>query len=183
MFLIIAKALYFFFPAYIANAVPVLLCRFRLFEFLNVPVDFNMKFGGEPMVGATKTWRGIIGGVFGAMLFIKVQFLIYEFFPSSAFLYLFPYEFPNILILGALFGLGEGFGDVIKSFIKRRLHVKSSAPFFPFDQFSFIGALLLSFLYFVPEVPYIIAILIISPLFPIVSNIVAYKLGWKKVWW
>jgi CDP-2,3-bis-(O-geranylgeranyl)-sn-glycerol synthase len=90
---------------------------------------------------------------------------------------------PSVLWLGFLMGLGEGFGDVIKSFIKRRLNIGSGKPFIPFDQMSFLGALLLSLIFYVPSGGHILAIIVISPLLPVIANIVAYNLGWKKVWW
>lgn len=183
MLITIIQALYFFLPAYIANAVPLILARFKVCEFLNVPVDFGMKIGGEPLVGRNKTWRGIIGGVLGAMLVVAIQTLVHDSWVGREVLYLFPYSMPSILWLGVLMGLGEGFGDVIKSFAKRRARVKSGGPFFPFDQLSFLGALGLSCLFYTPPAAHIWAIVIISPIIPVISNIVGYFLGWKKVWW
>jgi CDP-2,3-bis-(O-geranylgeranyl)-sn-glycerol synthase len=181
----IIQALYFFLPAYIANAVPVVMARYKLCEFLNVPVDFNGKIRGKPLIGPSKTWRGLIFGTIGAMLITFLQFCFYEAIPpgQKEFLYMFPYEFPAILYLGFLMGIGEGFGDTVKSFFKRRMNKKNSAPFFPFDQMSFLGALLLSFLYYIPSATHIWIIVIVSPLIPICANIIAYKIGWKKVWW
>ena len=183
MFLIVLKAVFYFLPAYVANMVPIFLARFKVWEFLNVPVDFNRKYSdGTPLVGVTKTWRGIIGGILGSMLIVLIQYFIQKYgFWNQVFL--FEYSLHSILILGIYFGLGECFGDVIKSFFKRRLKIQSSAPFFPFDQLSFLGALGLSLLYFVPEFGIILAILILSPLVPICANLVGFKLGLKKVWW
>jgi CDP-2,3-bis-(O-geranylgeranyl)-sn-glycerol synthase len=183
MLITIVQALYFFLPAYIANAVPLILARFKVCEFLNVPVDFNMKTGGQPLVGRNKTWRGIIGGVAGAMLVVAIQTLVHDSWAGREVLYLFPYSMPSILWLGVLMGLGEGFGDVIKSFVKRRFGVKSGGPFFPFDQLSFLGALGLACMFYTPPAATVTAIVIISPVIPVISNIVGYFLGWKKVWW
>lgn len=183
MLIIVIKALFYFLPAYAANAMPILLAKYKVAEFLNVPVDFNIKLGGFLVFGRTKTYRGIIGGVFAALIIIILQILIYNAVPESHYLYLFQYEFPGILWLGVLMGLGEGLGDLIKSFFKRRLNLKSGTPFFPFDQMSFLGALLLSSIYYMPEFNYILAIVILSPALPIAANLIAYRLKWKKVWW
>ena len=180
---VILQALFFFLPAYVSNAMPVLLAKFNLFEWLAVPVDFGLKINGQFFFGKTKTWRGIIGGIAGAMAVIVIQTLIYDYSGNASGLFMFSYRMPEVLILAFYLGFGEGLGDLIKSFIKRRLHIESSAPFFPFDQMSFLGALLLSTLYYVLPAGQIISILIISPLLPVVANILAYKIGWKKVWW
>ena len=181
--LIIIQALFFFLPAYFSNAVPLILNRFRIFEFLNIRVDAGLNMGGYPLFGATKTYRGLIGGTVGGMVVVVIQALIFEHYQSSHFLYIFPYEIPQIIILGFLLGVGEGLGDLIKSFFKRRLKIKSSAPSIPLDQTSFLGALFLSFFYVVIPNEHIATIVIISPVIPLVANVIAYKIGWKKVWW
>ena len=108
---------------------------------------------------------------------------IYYLFPQIHSWYLFAYNFPDVLLFGVLLGFGEGLGDAIKSFFKRRLNIASSMPFFPFDQFSFLGALILGSFYYVPSVGHIFVIVILSPIVPVFANLVAFKLGWKKVWW
>lgn len=183
VFLIIFRAIFYFLPAYLANAVPVLLARWNLFGFLAVPVDFGREWMGEDLFGRTKTWRGILGGVAAALTVIFFQFLLYENFPQTAWWFITDYKFPEVLWLGLAMGLGEGLGDLLKSFFKRRLHLKSSSPFFPFDQLSFLGALLLSLFFYIPDYSYILSIIIISPLLPVIANIAAFRIGWKKVWW
>lgn len=183
MSLIVIQALFFFLPAYFSNAVPLILNKFKVFEFLNIRVDGGIMMGGYPLFGTTKTYRGIIGGTIGGMLIVLVQALIYLFFQESRFLFILPYDLPNILILGFLLGIGEGLGDLIKSFFKRRLRIDSTAPSIPLDQSSFLGAMFLSFFYVVIPNEHIATILIISPIIPLIANVIAYKIGWKKVWW
>lgn len=183
MFNIIFQSLFFFLPAYISNAVPVFLEKLHWFEFLRVPVDFGHRLRGNYLFGSTKTFRGIIGGAIGGIFTIFLQALLYNYVPASHGWFLLPYDLPNILWLGFLLGIGEGLGDLIKSFFKRRLQLASSAPSFPLDQMSFLGALGLSLLYFFPSPFHILSILIISPLVPLIANLLAYKVGWKKVWW
>jgi CDP-2,3-bis-(O-geranylgeranyl)-sn-glycerol synthase len=162
---------------------PVILAKFKLVEFLNVPVDFNRKLDGEPLFGRTKTWRGIIGGAICGMLVIALQTLIYKNVSGVAFLYLFVYDFPAVLLLGFLQGLGVGLADLMKSFFKRRLHIPSSARFMPFDQMDFIGGVILGSLIYQLPTAHLAAILIISPVLPMVANWIAFRLKWKKVPW
>ena len=183
MLVVIIQAIYFFLPAYAANAAPILLNRFRIWEGLNVPVDFGGRIAGQPLFGATKTYRGIIGGILAGTAVVFIQGLIHSVLPQREYLYLIPYPLFSILWLGLLMGIGEGLGDLIKSFFKRRLGLKSGAFSFPLDQSSFLGALLLGFIYYMPPAGHIWTIIIISPLIPVMANLVAYKIGWKKVWW
>lgn len=180
---IIGQALYFFLPAYVGNAAPVLLDRLGLFCFLAKPIDGGRIFHGDPLFGKTKTWRGLAGGAIAGAIVAGFQMGFYFWFPHIASWHLIPYTGVHILFLGFLMGLGEGLGDLFKSFCKRRLHVPSSAPFFPFDQMSFLGALLLVLLIFTPSAAHILAIIILSPFIPVLANFIAYQLGWKNVPW
>jgi len=179
----IIQALYFFLPAYAANAAPVIFARFNWWAFLSIPVDLNLKIGGQPLFGLTKTWRGILSGVLAGVAVSLIQFLVHEVFPAREYLYLFRYSIEGSIALGLLMGLGEGMGDLAKSFVKRRLKLKSGAAYFPLDQTSFIGALLLSFIVYIPSAGHIWAILLISPFIPVIANLIAYRAGLKKVWW
>ncbi len=183
MFNIVFQALFFFLPAYISNAIPVFLAKTGWFKSLAVPVDFGRKFYGHDLFGSTKTFRGIIGGTVGGIITVMIQALIYIYFTFTRELFLIPYDLPVILVLGFLLGIGEGLGDLIKSFFKRRMRLASSAPCFPLDQTSFLGALILGYLYYPLSFYHILIILIVSPMVPLIANLAAYKTGWKKVWW
>jgi CDP-2,3-bis-(O-geranylgeranyl)-sn-glycerol synthase len=183
MFAIIIQSIWFFLPGYFANAIPVFLAKYRLFEFMNIPVDFGIKWSHERLFGQNKTFRGIIGGIFVAISISILQYFIFIVFPVLNSLFLFNYQIPDILLLGFLQGLGVGLCDLIKSFFKRRFHLKSGAPFVPFDQMDFLGGLVLSFFVFIPSSAHILTIILISLPLPLVANLFAYKIGWKNVWW
>lgn len=179
----IIQALFYFLPGYFANGFPVFLAKYRIGEFLNVPIDLGYEFKGERLFGRTKTWRGIIGGTLIAMLVGMVQVYLIFRFDGLKWLNFGDLSIKKYLLISLLQGLGVGFGDLIKSFFKRRLHIKSTNPFVPFDQMDFVGGLLFSFLIFIPDFGHLLAILIISPLLPVIANLIAFKLGWKKIWW
>lgn len=180
----VIQALFYFLPAYIANACPVLFARLGWWKRLAVPIDGGRRLGEEFIFGSTKTWRGVISGIIGGLLTGLGQWIIFVCVTDGAgFIFLTDYTFVFGILLGGLMGLGEGFGDLVKSFIKRRLGMKSSAHSFGLDQTSFLGALALSLIVFLPSGSHILAILILSPLFPVIANVAAFKLGWKKVWW
>lgn len=177
----ILKSIVMFLPAYLANGAPVVFDKFNLLPGLKKPIDGGRKIGKDYVFGETKTWRGLVAGVLvGALTGVIVthvtcSFKNCEFTLVEALIY-----GPGV---GAILGFGIIMGDLIKSFFKRRLHIKSTAPFFPFDQMDYLGALLLLCLFFPLHSINFWIILIISPLFPILANITAYFLGWKKVWW
>jgi len=176
-------AIYYMLPAYLANSLPVVAARFHLFEKLNYPVDCNKKLWGNPLFGKTKTIRGFIIGTIGALLIGFVQHILYI-NNLTITISLIEYTLTNSLIIGFLLGFGGLLGDLIKSFLKRRLNVKSSKPWIIMDQIDYcIGALLLSSPFYIPSIEIIIIILITSPLFSFMANVIAYNLGWKKVWW
>ena len=105
------KFLFFIFPSAIANIVPVLV---RKIDFLNIPVDFHLKFKGQPIFGKNKTIRGVFFGVLAAMLY------------------------GSVTELGTLSSATMGFlallGDLLGSFIKRRLSIYPGQTCFPLDQ-------------------------------------------------
>jgi CDP-2,3-bis-(O-geranylgeranyl)-sn-glycerol synthase len=181
MLLIILQSLYFILPAYVANMAPVI---FKFIPFGASPMDFGASWRGERLLGSHKTWRGLLAGIFGGIFTIFVQNIFAE---STQNISLINYATLNvweIFLLGCLFGGGAIIGDAVKSFFKRRLHIASGRPFFPFDQLDFvIGALLAVSIVFVPPLPHIITILVITPLFHFLTNVAAYFLKLKKVWW
>ena len=104
---LIATALYFFLPAYVANMAPVLL---KKLPFLNWPIH-------ERYFGRNKTWRGIAVGILAGMLTFWLQKVAYEQgFRSFALI-----DYGDFsLALGLLMGFGAIGGDLLESFYKRR---------------------------------------------------------------
>ncbi|KXS54464.1 MAG: hypothetical protein AWU57_1159 [Marinobacter sp. T13-3] len=98
----------------LANGTPVVAAR--LFGRLgNWPVDGGRSWrDGRPLFGHSKTWRGLLAGILACSLF-------------SAWIGL---EW----LFGALFGLLALMGDLLSSFVKRRLGLKSSARALGLDQ-------------------------------------------------
>ena len=168
MFSLILQSLWFFLPAYLANMAPPLFKKWNLLNGLAVPIN-------KRLFGKNKTYRGILAAVlFGMLIFIMQKFLYdYGFIKSIA---LFDYNNASV-ILGFLLGFGAIFGDLIKSFLKRRLGIEPGKPFIPFDQLDFVvGALLFSSVIYAPPLKVIISIIIISPLLHLLVNRIGYYL-------
>jgi len=160
----IIEALYFALPVYFANMAPVF---FKKLNFLSKPIN-NKLFGSH------KTYGGFIFGILTAIL---VTFMQYKLNLSINLL-----NYSNFLLIGFLFGFGALFGDLVKSFFKRRIGIKPGKPWIPFDQLDFIvGGLLFISLVYVPEFEIILTLLVLTPIGHILINHIGYYLRVREV--
>jgi len=180
---LILKSLYFFVPVYFANMTPVFLAKIKYLKNLNAPMDFGAKFGKERLFGSNKTWRGFIGSIIAAIVFVFIQKALfkYDFFNSISIL---NYNEANLFLLGFLFGFGAMFGDLVKSFFKRRLGKKPGSSWPIFDQLDYvIGALLFVSIIHRVSLDVILTLVIVTPFLNLLANFLGYLLKLKKVWW
>lgn len=99
---------------FMANGAPIILCRLLGGRF-DWPVDFGLVwYDGHPILGPSKTWRGIAG----AVLFSAAT----------------TYGLGLGAYLGWVAGLLAMLGDLASSFIKRRLGIASSGMALGLDQ-------------------------------------------------
>ncbi|MFO8024891.1 CDP-archaeol synthase [Thiohalophilus sp.] len=93
----------------VANGAPILARLLPGVRHWNRPLDGGYRLSdGEPLFGAHKTWRGVVAAIILT--------------GAAAGLAGYP------LWLGALFGGLSMLGDLLASFIKRRLRWRSGAP-------------------------------------------------------
>jgi CDP-2,3-bis-(O-geranylgeranyl)-sn-glycerol synthase len=119
---VIVETVWLLLPAAAANIAPVIAARYRWLPALNRPLDGNRTFHGKRLLGAHKTWRGLVVGI--------VAGGIAGFFLGSA-------------LLGVVLGAGALAGDAAKSFVKRQLNIAPGKSWPPFDQIdAALGALL-----------------------------------------
>lgn len=98
----------------VANGVPVLFKKVLKSHFA-MPVDFNRRFiDGRPVLGPTKTIRGIVGSLIATTLVAPVLGLSF--------------------LIGFVVAGSAMLGDLIASFIKRRLGLRSSSMALGLDQ-------------------------------------------------
>ncbi|MEE4281404.1 MAG: CDP-archaeol synthase [Pseudomonadales bacterium] len=97
-----------------ANGSPILAKRLLGDRFTR-PVDGGLLFfDGRPLLGASKTWRGVVAGVgVTALLAVLLGYPVF---------------------VGACFGLASLSGDALSSFAKRRFNVPPSGQAFGLDQ-------------------------------------------------
>ena len=131
--------------------------------------------------GKNKTYRGLIAGMLAAIIVAYTQFFLNG---GNIFADLALVDYSNWLLIGLLLGLGAMFGDLVKSFVKRRIGLKPGMPFVPFDQLDFVfGALI--FVYPVAKLSMekIAIILFISFILHMVINHIAFYTGIRKERW
>lgn len=168
-------ALYFLLPAYIANTFPILIG-----QLLKLP-------GGRPinakLFGENKTWRGFYTAYFGALFTLIAQFYLQN-YPSIEKISLLNYQEISLPFYAFLFGIGAMTGDLLKSFFKRRMNIKPGQPWFPFDQLDLvIGSLIFLAPFYLLSCKYIFILVLFTPLLHFLTNLTAYFLKIKKVWW
>ena len=163
--MIFLEAIKFIFPAYCANAIPVLAGG-------GLPLDFGKNFFDEkPVFGKNKTFRGFFFGLtVGTVVGIVESFFFKEY----------SFYFGFVLSLGALVG------DLIGAFLKRRLGLKPGDLLPIIDQVDFIiGAIVFASICYMPiiSLELIIAVLIITMPLHVLTNYAAYKAGLKSNPW
>lgn len=179
--MIILQALYLMLPAYLANMAPVIAGKIWGHKF-SQPLDFGKKYQGRDILGKNKTWRGLLVAVIVAIITVYLQqfLMANEFFGGLS---LFDYTAIDPLVYGFLLGFGVILGDAVKSFFKRRKNLKPGDKWMPWDQLDFLGALFLLLVVYQPVWQIFLIILLVSPLLPMATNWLGFKLHIKNVSW
>jgi CDP-2,3-bis-(O-geranylgeranyl)-sn-glycerol synthase len=144
-------------PAYIANATPVILGG-------GGPLDRGKRWSdGEPLFGDHKTINGTLYGLITGTVIGLLQ---------------------KQLIKGALLSIGTIGGDILISFVKRRMRLKPGAMFPLVDQIGFIiFASALASLIEQPTWERIITIIIATIPIHFLTNVIAWLLKLKSNPW
>jgi CDP-2,3-bis-(O-geranylgeranyl)-sn-glycerol synthase len=156
-------ALVFIFPAYCANAVPVIFGGGR-------PLDGGRLFWDDkPIFGSHKTVKGFVSGlIIGTLAGFGLSLLNIDY----------------SVLLGFVVSLGALLGDLAEAFVKRRLSISPGAAFPVADQLDFVvGALLLSLLISPPPWQVTVVVILVTPPIHLLTNSVAYRVGVKKEPW
>jgi len=163
---LIIEALKFIFPAYCANAVPVIVGGGR-------PLDFGKNFfDGKPIFGKNKTFRGFFFGLAIGVMVGLVESLVFS------------YPVPFSILFSVLSPLGALMGDLAGAFLKRRLGIAPGGLLPIIDQIDFaIGAILFSLPLAMMYWELAIAVIIITAPIHLFTNFLAYKLKLKNNPW
>jgi CDP-2,3-bis-(O-geranylgeranyl)-sn-glycerol synthase len=175
----IAAAVWLMLPAYITNSSAA-------FFGGTTPIDRGICWGKSRLLGDGKTYEGLIMGISCGIIVGIVQNLFASEYVDLPSFGTFPFSFVTLVSLSA----GAMLGDLLGSFIKRRVGLKRGAPFPLVDQLDFVaGAWLLLFLFarawFIESfsLNIIIAVIVITPLLHLLANFLGFKIGKKQVPW
>ena len=159
---LVVESLKLIFPAYCANAAPVLAGG-------GLPLDFGKNFvDGRRVFGKNKTFRGFF---FGLMIGVLVGL-------TESYLFGYPLLFSVLSPLGALLG------DLAGAFLKRRLAIAPGGLLPVVDQVDFVvGAILFSLPLSIITLELAVVMLIITPPIHLLTNFLAYKLKLKSNPW
>lgn len=181
---LILAALYLALPAYLANMAPVVVARARWLRSLARPIDDGYQLAGQPILGKHKTWRGFIMGSLVGAVAVLIQAWLYQYPAWREISYINYHSWRLLLVVMIGAGVGAMVGDAVKSFVKRRIGLKSGSSWPVADQLDFVIGYFIIILPFA-RLPFgliALALLFTLILHPL-TNILGYLLGMKKVWW
>lgn len=165
-------AFWFFAPAGVANFAPLFAARLPLLKHWDAPMDFDRTYGGHPIFGKNKTWRGLLFGAFAAAIVGLLQYRVITSSVESTWFI--------ISVTGAM-GFGALIGDAVESFFKRRVGVKPGERWFPFDQIDYIiGGLLFASLFVSLTFGDVARIFVIFFGLHLAFSYLGYLIGFKK---
>lgn len=166
-------------PAYVPNNAAVLLGGEK-------PIDGGRTVGGSRLLGDGKTWRGTIMGTLAGAVVALVLNLIAPTVSTATGIAM-P-TFPPLVLVALPFGAMVG--DIVASGFKRRTGRERGAAFPGLDQYDFvIGGLVFAALaaigWFVETFtpPVLLAVLVLTPLLHVGTNVIAYRVGLKSEPW
>ena len=156
--LFVVNIFWFIASSYVANGFPPLMRGKR-------PLDFGKKVRNHRILGDSKTIEGTLGGLMFGFFIGTLQVLYQDLLPFR----LYEMTFPLVLALVA----GTMAGDILGSFIKRRLGFKSGDSAMLLDQLGFLLAALLLASLVQPIEPYIIlTLIIVTPPIHLITNFI-----------
>ncbi|MDD6048360.1 MAG: CDP-2,3-bis-(O-geranylgeranyl)-sn-glycerol synthase [Methanobrevibacter ruminantium] len=180
----ILGAVYFMLPAYVANLSGLAFGG-------GTPVDGGKECkDGRRLIGNGVTWKGFINGTILGTIVGGILGIIGSFYGDLNVLTSGVIALPVYgsiiggLTLGFLMAFGALLGDLVGSFIKRRMGLQSGEPAPIMDQLDFVaGALILSLLVVKISWEFFIIIAVLTLILHLGSNMIAYLLGIKDVWY
>jgi len=175
----VAVAFWAMLPAYVPNNVAVLAGGGR-------PIDGGRTWNGRRVLGDGKTWRGTFVGILAGVVLALVLNALE---PAAADGLGVPIP---VFPLAAMVALPAGamLGDILASFVKRRTGRERGAAFPLVDQLDFVVVALALTAVAAPAwfgdtftLEVIAAVLVLTPLLLVGTNVGAYQLGLKDEPW
>ena len=184
-----------FSPVILTGILVMAIIKTNILKALDKPIDFNVKFfDNKPLLGESKTWRGLVLYVICGALSGMLWFL-FSVAESIAQSNLFLVDHQNTFLfntlVGTLLGVSYAIFELPNSFLKRRFGVRPSKSatqlmpkvlFFLIDQTdSLFGCLLILWLFYPAlSAPQFFIFLLLGALVHIVVNLFLFILKIRK---
>ncbi len=176
----ILLVIWFFLPAGLANAIPIFAARIPPLKDWSYPLDAYITWDGKRILGDHKTIRGLVSGIFVAILAVYLQIYVYEHSSLVRQFISLDYTSINPILFGLLLAIGALGGDALKSFFKRRINIAPGKSWFPFDHIDYIlGGIILTAFYIHLSLWQYILLCVIWTFIHIVATFVGYLLSLK----
>ena len=169
-----------FLPTFLANATPVVVKNIPIISKFNKPIN-------EKIFWKNKTYRWFVFWILLAIIFSLLEYKIIPIL-SVEFISIRYFEIVTSYFLATMVWLLQWFwallGDIIESFIKRRIGKKpwEAWPFWDWVDYIIASIVLFSFIY-TPDPIWIIFLIFFSPILSLLFNTISYLLWLKNVWY
>ena len=172
----ILEVLWFILPAYAANSVAVDVSAVPFLKKYSQPMDFGASFMGKRILGDGKTWRGFICGILAGVIVGFVQSVLQARYSWGVL--------EMSVLLAFLLSFGAMTGDLIESFIKRRMGFVSGQSLPLLDQLDFVfGAFYFAWLLVPVDLMFFAVALVATIPIHYAANLIAWALKLKKFPW
>lgn len=182
-----AQVLYLLLPLLVAAAWSAVVLRYELWLPLKRPIDGGLTFRGKRLFGESKTWRGVVVAVAGAVPTALLQrYVLVDLVGSLA---VFDYRSVNPVLFGALMAVGAMAGELPNSFVKRQVGIAPgktttgplSVLFYVWDQVDLLtGAWPLVGWWVRPTAGFVAASFAVALVIHPTVSVIGYLLGARK---
>jgi CDP-2,3-bis-(O-geranylgeranyl)-sn-glycerol synthase len=174
----IIEVIYFLLPVYVSNMASVASAKIPIW---NKPIiSEKTKWRGKPIFGANKTWRGAIFGIVFGFAFYILQI----YWQQTGIMSQYELHDYSSLLLGFLLASGAIIGDLVESFVKRRIGIKPGERFMPWDQIDHaFAAMVLALIVIDLNGRFIMLGLFLTFILHIFTNFLGFKLRLRKTLW
>jgi hypothetical protein len=108
-------------PITLGGIILIACMRKGWLKVIDVPLDGGLKLGGKPLVGKSKSLRSLILYTASSTMVSLVFHYLVPYTPALASVYL-----NNPFVLGPLISISYLAGEILNSFVKRRLGIATS---------------------------------------------------------
>ncbi len=152
------------------------------------PIDRGRLFGGKPLFGRSKTWRGPVTVAVGAGAVYALQRYALHHVPAFAAIEIVDYALLPGVWFGAVAGAAAELAELPNSFVKRRLGIEPSATasglpgaiFFLWDQLDLLLGYWLAIAWVIPPTPMrvVVSVIVVGGIHPLLT-VLGFWLGMR----